>query len=297
VFAACDGLVFIASTGIAVRLCAPLLRDKTRDPAVVVVDDLGRYAISLLSGHLGGANALAANIADIIGAQPIITTASDGRGFEAVDLLAQRYNLAIDDLDEVKTITALMVAEQPIALVSDIPVTWHYPHRVEGDAAGWVYISSLAALPREQPSCLLRPRTLHVGVGCRRGTPAAAILAAIRAVFEAHNLAIESIAALASIDIKHDEGGLIEAAASLGLELRLYSKAEIQRVCDAAKMADGAAAQFAVSPFVQATLGVPGVCEPCACLSGGELIVKKTCRKAVTVAVARARALTDVRLV
>ncbi len=106
----------------------------------MVVDDLGRYAISLLSGHLGGANARTQEIAWILSSrllrQPPIA------GLEAVDLFAQRNHLGIEDLKEVKTITAMMVDEQPITLVSEIPVTWNYPYFVEQQAAGYVYVTS-----------------------------------------------------------------------------------------------------------------------------------------------------------
>lgn len=277
IFATCDGIVFIASTGIAVRLCAPFLQDKTHDPAIVLIDDLGRYAISLLSGHLGGANALAQEIAAILGAQPIITTASDGRGFEAVDLFAQRNHLIIENLKDVKTMTAMMVDEQPITLVSEISVTWNYPYFVEQQAVGYVYVTSQQMVICDRPHCILRPQNLHIGIGCRRGKPLEGILTAISQVFQSHNLSLKSIKILATIDIKQSEQGLVEASKTLNCPLQFYSKEEIQQVQQ----------RFAVSPLVQAKIGVTGVCEPCAFLSGGELIVGKTAINGVTIAVAK----------
>ncbi len=276
-FETCYGIVFLSSTGIAVRLSAPFLQDKAQDPAVVVVDDLGRYAISLVSGHLGGANALAQEIADILGCQPIITTASDGRGFEAVDLFAQRNHLVIDNLKDVKTISAMMVDKQPLTLVSDIPVTWNYPYLVQQDAAGYVYITSRETVDCEHPYCLLRPRSLNVGIGCRRGKSQKAILDAIRQVFHDHNLSLDSIKTLATVDIKHDEQGLIDAGKTLQCPLKCYSRDEIQQVQH----------RFAASPLVQSKIGISGVCEPCAYLAGGELIVDKTIIDGITIAVAR----------
>jgi cobalt-precorrin 5A hydrolase len=287
VFETFDGIVFIASTGIAVRLSAPFLQDKTRDPAVVVVDDLGRYAISLISGHLGGANALAEEIASFLGCQPIITTASDGRGFEAVDLFAQRNHLIIENPEDAKTITAMMVDEQPcsammvdeqpITLKSEIPVIWNYPYFVEQGTAGYVYITSQHSIVCDLPYCILRPRNLNVGIGCRRGKTHDEILAAIKQVFQVHNLSLKSIKALATVDIKRDEQGLIEAGDTLQRPIKCYTKEEIQQVQH----------RFAASAFVQSTIGISGVCEPCAYLAGGEIIVGKTVINGITIAVAK----------
>lgn len=277
IFETCDGIVFIASAGIAVRLCAPFLQDKTHDPAIVVVDDLGRYAISLLSGHLGGANALAQKIALILGAQPVITTASDARGFEAVDLFAQRNHLDIENLTDVKTITAMMVDEQPITLLSEISVTWNYPYLVEQQAVGYVYVTSQQTVNCDRPHCILRPKNLNVGIGCRRGKTQEDILQAIQQVFARHNLALKSIRVLATVDMKQEEQGLIEASKTLNCPLQCYSKEEIRQVQQ----------RFAASPLVQAKIGVTGVCEPCAFLAGGKLIVGKTAINGVTIAVAK----------
>lgn len=277
IFETCDGIVFIASTGIAVRLCVPFLQDKTHDPAIVVIDDLGRYAISLLSGHLGGANALAQKIAAILGAQPVITTASDARGLEAVDLFAQRNHLCIENLKDAKTITAMMVGEQPISVVSEIPLTWNYPYLVEQQAVGYVYVTSQQTVNCDQPHCILRPKSLNVGIGCRRGKTQEDILTALSQVFQSHNLSLKSIKALATVNIKRDEQGLIEASKTLNCPLAFYSKEKIQQVQQ----------RFAASPLVQVKIGVAGVCEPCACLAGGRLIVGKTVMNGVTIAVAK----------
>lgn len=118
-FASCDGLIFISSTGIAVRMIKDLIKDKTRDPAVLVIDDSGKFVIPILSGHIGGANELAKNIATIIEGQAVITTASDSRGFEAVDLFAQRCNYAIASMVDAKKVTAQMLNSAPILFCID----------------------------------------------------------------------------------------------------------------------------------------------------------------------------------
>lgn len=113
-----DALIFISSTGIAVRMIKDYIKDKTQDPAVLVIDDLGRFVISLLSGHLGGANALTERIAKLLGAVSVITTASDGRNIEAVDLFAQKNNYAILSMEDAKIITSLMVDGKTIGFYS-----------------------------------------------------------------------------------------------------------------------------------------------------------------------------------
>ncbi|EGC76826.1 cobalamin biosynthesis central domain-containing protein [Treponema denticola] len=124
-----DALIFISSTGIAVRMIKDYIKDKTQDPAVLVIDDLGRFVISLLSGHLGGANALTEKIAKLLGAVSVITTASDGRNIEAVDLFAQKNNYAILSMEDAKVITSLMVDGKAIGFCSeDKAPPINYPH-------------------------------------------------------------------------------------------------------------------------------------------------------------------------
>jgi cobalt-precorrin 5A hydrolase len=276
-FDRCDGLVFVSAAGIAVRLCAPLLRDKSRDPAIVVVDDLGRYAISLVSGHLGGANELARQVAAILGGQPIITTASDGRGFEAVDVFAKRHNLVIENMADAKTLTAMMVAGRPIQLIAELELTLNYEHLVETQPEGCVYVTARQQVDCEVPCCLLRPLNLVVGIGCRKGKTRDDVLSAIKTVFREQNLALASIKTLATVEDKQHEPGLIEACTMLGCSLTIFTRDDIRRVQH----------RFAASAFVQATLGITAVCEPCAALAGGQLIVGKTVVNGVTIAVAR----------
>ena len=114
-----DGLIFISATGIAIRLINPFIENKTKDPAVIVVDDLGRYAISLLSGHIGGANDLANYIAEKLNALPIITTASDSRGIESIDLIAKTNDYYMEDMNSITTITSMMVNGKKIGFYSE----------------------------------------------------------------------------------------------------------------------------------------------------------------------------------
>lgn len=271
------GIVFVCAVGIAVRLTAPYIKDKTCDPAVVVVDDMGRYAISLLSGHMGGANDFAQKIAGLIGAQAIITTASEGRGVESVDMFAKRCNLAIESMEDAKKITAIMVNGGVLRVVSEIREKINYNNISETGYEGCLCITSRETVSCRKPCCILRPKNLVVGVGCRRGKTRHEILNAIYTVFGSNNLSIKCIDSISSIDVKKDEEGLIQACKHLGCSFHTFSKEEIKSV----------QARFVKSPFVEDAVGVACVCEPCAYLAGGEIIVSKTPVDGITVAVGR----------
>lgn len=277
IFAEYRAIVFISAVGIAVRCSAPHLKDKTKDPAVVVVDDMGRFAVSLLSGHVGGANRLTERVAKLLDAQPVVTTASDSRGFEAVDLFAQKYGLEIESMASAKKLTALMVDNQPIRLIAPAQYRLNYAFRSDRSAKGAIVVSAEIRPNVPEPTCLLRPKVFHVGIGCRRGKSKKAILDAIELVFEKNGLAQKSIKTLSSITLKANEAGLLEAARELGAEMRFFGKKEIQ----------GVQALFPRSSFVESVTETASVCEPCAYLNGGELVVPKHAIGGVTVAVAR----------
>lgn len=272
-----DGIIFISSTGIAVRMIAPYITHKTIDPAIVVVDDLGKYSISLLSGHIGGANDLACEIAKVIEALPIITTASDGRGIDAVDIIAKRYGFFIEDMNSAKEITALMVEGKKIAVRSEVDIQINYPNICTEKADGFLIISSKNNVSDEKPYCILRPRNLNVGIGCRKGKTKEEILKAIKIVFEHSNLSIESIKNIGTVDVKKDEQGLIEACNELNRDLKIFFRPQIEEIQD----------KFKGSEFVLSNIGVTSVAEPCAYLLGGEIIVKKTAINGVTISISK----------
>lgn len=285
IFAEYDGIVFCAATGIAVRLSAPFLSDKRCDPAVVVIDDLRRYAISLISGHLGGANELTRELARLLGCQPIITTASDGRDIEALDLFARAHDLYVENWEEMKALTALMVAGRPIQFCSDLPLPLRYAHLTDDSPAGRVYVTAQVRVPRDLPTCLLHPKTLYVGIGCRKGVSQAALEIALQRVFERYNLSLRSIAQFATIQHKQHEPGLRALSHSLALPLTIFSAEAIRGVQN----------RFAASAFVESILGVTAVCEPCAYLAACaerdpaqvRLRVPKQAQDGITIAVAQ----------
>lgn len=271
------GIVFIGSTGIAVRLCAPFIIHKTVDPAVVVVDDLGKFSISLLSGHLGGANELAVKISEILDCQAIITTASDNRNIEAIDMFAKSNGLYIESMEAAKKITALMLEERPIKIDSEIKLNMKYSQINNEDYDGVVFVSSKQSISSSKPFCILRPRNIIVGMGCKRGKTKDEILQAIEEVFTKSNLSMKSIKSVATVDVKSDEQGIIEACRALGCPMQIFSRTEISKVEN----------RFAASDFVRSSIGVTSVCEPCAYLTGGEIIVHKTVINGITIALAK----------
>jgi cobalt-precorrin 5A hydrolase len=286
-------IVLIMACGIAVRLLAPLLQDKRTDPAVVVLDERARYAISLLSGHWGGANDLARLLCDVVGAEPVITTATDVNGMTAVDVFAREQGLNPEPFARVKDFNAAMLRGEQIAVFTADP------QRSPGDEGGLIFlpltrfhelggkysfralVTHLASFPGAGEADLyLRPPNLYVGLGCRRGTAAEHVVHCIREVLARANLAAGSLAGLASIDRKRDEPGLHQAAAILGLPLHFYSAEEIRAVPEPGEP----------SLFVYQNVGVGCVCEPTAMLAAGchRVLVRKQKMSGVTVAVAQA---------
>jgi cobalt-precorrin 5A hydrolase len=280
-----SGHVFIMATGIVVRVVAGLLVHKTEDPAVVVVDDRGRFAVSLLSGHIGGANRLAEQVAAIIGAQAVITTATDVNAVAAIDVLAVELGLKIENPPAIKTVN--------MALLTGAPVEVHDPFGILAgriSAAAAVSVHGLAAparvwvddrvSPAPPGALVLRPPTLVAGIGCNRNTSAEEIRGLLFGTLHESGLAAASLKRLASIDLKGDEPGLISLAQELGLILEFFGRKEIGAVQDAVPTPSAA---------VEKHIGVKSVCEAAAILAsrGGELIVPKRSSRNATVAIAR----------
>ena len=283
-----EGIVFISATGIAVRMISPYIIDKTVDPAVVVVDDLGRYSISLLSGHIGGGNRLCEIVGEILGAKPIITTASDGRNIEAVDIFAMRKGYVMENMEEVKKITSMMVNDKRIGYFSEMEGHIKYDNLVfiyglenikeyEDKLDGVLCISSIKQIDINIPHVILRPKNLNIGVGCKKGTSGKEIINAILDVLDKNNFSSNSIKSINTIEIKSDELGILEAASYFKCTRNIYTIEEIKMVEE----------KFEKSDFVKRNVGVYCVSEPCAYLSGGEIVVGKTKYNGITVAVSK----------
>lgn len=281
-FAQQEALVFVGACGIAVRAIAPYVKSKTTDPAVVVVDEKGQYAISLLSGHLGGANELTVEVADLLGSQPVITTATDIQGLFAVDQWAKGQNLSIEDMALAKEISALLLSGKDVGVVSDYPIEGSLPKQLVLLPQGplGILISLYEQKSEKRPfqkTLQLVPRVLTLGIGCKKGTSVTAIQDLLKKTLAENNLSFYGIKEICSIDLKKDEEGIRELATSLGIPFRVYKAEELKAV-------EG---DFTFSGFVREVTGVDNVCERAAVLgSGGRLLIKKQVLNGVTLAIA-----------
>lgn len=280
-FASCDALIFIGATGIAVRSIAPFVKSKKTDPAVIVLDEQGRHAISLLSGHIGGANALTLLVAELTGAEPVITTATDLNGKFAVDVFAARRDLYMDRMAYAKEIAAELVKGGRVGMQSAYPVFGKVPEEL--DMNGIPELGFSISIYKKDPferTLHLVPRLVTLGIGCKRGMDAGHIREAVDQVLEEHGIFRESIAGIASIDLKKEEPGILKLSDELGVPFITYtSKALLQAESD-----DG----FTESAFVSSVTGVGNVCERAALLGAGtrRLLVRKAACGGVTVAAA-----------
>ena len=272
-----EGLVFLGAAGIAVRSIAPHLRSKTTDPAVVVVDEAGQFAISLVSGHMGGANELARQVASCLDATPVVTTATDVNGKFAVDVFAVKNGLAIGSMRRAKEISAAILAGRPVGI--------HTAYALEGEAPpeltpGQVQEENveIGFRARYPGSLLLIPRQVYLGLGCRRGTTVQAIAHGVEAALSAHGIPRCAVVGAASIDLKACEPGLLTWAREARLPLTFYTAEALRR----------AQGEFSSSEFVKSVTGTDNVCERAAVLAagGGRILVKKQAANGVTVAAA-----------
>lgn len=278
-------LIFVGAVGIAVRSVAPFVKSKVTDPAVLDIDVGGNYVIPLLSGHIGGANILAAKLAEHLQAQPILTTATEVQHLFAVDEWAVRHGMELSSLKAAKDFAAALVDGQKLGMISDFPVRRPLPAGLQLVEKG---LSSLPKIglaislrPLNSPfteTLQLRPKILHLGLGCRAGTSAEAIESLVQPCLKKWRLSLSLAVGAASIDVKQHEAGLLTWAAQHHLPIRFYTAAELQAV----------PGKFTASAFVKKTVGVDNVCERAAVLdsSGGKLLWGKTCGGGVTLAVA-----------
>ena len=275
----CDGVVLFLATGAAVRLVAPLLEGKHRDPGVVTVDDAGNFAVALCGGHEGGANALAARVAETLGGTPVITTASDSVGFPALDSLGEKLGLRLERGSDLAAVGAALVSGEKVGLVTDArwplgPLPENVVPTDEREAPLILISDRLAETPR--PAVIYRPPSLVAGVGCSRGAGAHEILDLLRRALAEAGLTERSVAALASIDVKRDEAGLLEAAQKLEVPIRFH-RAEALSAMEAPNP----------SEVVREAVGTPSVAEAAVISSGAELVMEKRKSANATVAVGR----------
>ena len=287
--------VFVAATGIVVRAISPLLDSKDKDPAVVVMDQFGCFAVSLVSGHLGGANNLARLVAEITDGQPVITTATDCQNLQAIDVAARQAGLAVGNTRAIKAVNMAMIRSQPFALADP------------EDRLGWralpprnvtiVFVDDIGRKPADIPGVMvtwrtspdasekeevlrLHPKCLVAGMGCNSGTSAEEILDLLRNTFVRAGLELKSLACLTSTTRKQDEPGLNQAAQELGIPLICIEHDLLQAVTVPNP-----------STTVHTHMGVSSICEAAALIQSKSqaLLVEKTKSVNATLAVALER--------
>ena len=281
--------IFIGAAGIAVRYIAPFVKDKFTDSPVLVLDEKGEYVIPILSGHVGGAAALADEVAELLGAAAVHTTATDVQGKFAVDVFAKKNHLLLTDRSLAKEISAAVLEGERIALYieeTDCTVQGSVPDPVvlcaaRGEAERYrlrIVIAGRFAGDdgKKEGTLLLRPRNIIAGIGCRKGIGAELLENGLRDVLQANGLKPEQVRMLASIDLKKEEPALLALSGKYQIPFVTYSADELRRI----------PLVSAGSDFVKRVTGVDNVCERAAVLSceNGELIQKKCVREAMTAA-------------
>ena len=252
--------IFVAATGAVVRIIDGKFRSKDTDPAVITVDDHANFVISLLSGHLGGANEECERIADGIGAIPVITTASDVGGKIAVDIFSQKIKAKLEDLEGAKRVTSLIVNGEKVSL--------HLPKNIvthDENSAGAIIVSNRKNIEISK----VIPQNIFIGIGCKRGTAKEHIVEKLKYAMDKQNLELSSIKMAASAWVKSDETGLLEAMKELNIPIKFFEKEEILKLEDLIEEK---------SEYVKKTIGVYGVSEPCAFLASsgkGAFLAKK----------------------
>ncbi|MFI6462307.1 precorrin-3B C(17)-methyltransferase [Streptomyces sp. NPDC050528] len=255
-FAECEQLVCFLATGAVVRLIAPLLGDKRTDPGVVCVDEGGRYAVSLVGGHGGGANELAVEVGELLAAQPVVTTATDAVGVPGLDTLGFPVE------GDVARVSRALLDGEPVAL--DAELAWPLPPLNVSDQGSYVIRVTDRAVEPGEREVVLRPPSLVVGVGASKGAPVDEVLGLVESAVRDAGLSLASLARLATVDAKSDEPGIVEAARRLGVPLVTYS---------AEKLAAVEVPNPSDAPL--AAVGTPSVAEAAALVGGGELLVPK----------------------
>ncbi len=271
-------IVFVGAVGIAVRAIAPLIAHKTTDPAVLVVDELGKFVIPILSGHIGGANDFADKLARILGAVPVITTATDLNHVFSVDSFAVKNNYEIKNTEHIKTISGQLLNRHEVGLCTDFEILGDLPKNIILKQSGKVgiYISSKRDYPFEKTLHLM-PKKFHFGIGARKNTEELDLEEFFLRTLIEYNIPMECVGSISSIDLKKDEKAILSLADKYHIQFITYSKDELGKYDS----------RFSQSDFVKSITGVGNVCETSAFLSSkmGNLVCKKKRLNGMTIAV------------
>ena len=275
VFDYSDIIIFICACGIAVRSIAPFIKSKQTDPAVLVIDDNGKFVVSLLSGHIGGANSFTREIAHMISAEPVVTTATDIGGKFSPDSFAKANDLIITDMNAAKLIASAVLDNEKIGFISEYGFEI-LPDELEENQIHrcGIYIGTDDKKPFEVTLKLI-PKNVVLGIGCKKNTPLEVIEKTVRDALENNNIPFERVCSVVTIDIKSDEKGLLDLCEKYTWDFSTYSSEELMSI-------DG---DFTSSDFVKSITGADNICErSCAIHTENGLIFKKYAENGVTVA-------------
>lgn len=279
-----DALIFVGAAGIAVRAVGPLAKDKRKDAAVLVIDEKGKYCIPILSGHIGGANALAKRISKAFSMEAVLTTATDVENMWAVDVFAVNNGLDIEDMKKAKNISARLLRGERLTYQLDagVQILGKCPKELSTTFSASqtpqdIYSGIYQSMHRKETLCLI-PKVVVLGIGCKKGTPFSAIEQTVNEAILNADVCKEAICAVASIDLKAEEEGIRAYCEKYRLPFLTYSAEELMSV----------SGDFTASDFVKKTTGVDNVCERSAVCGafGGRCISKKYARRGVTAAFA-----------
>lgn len=261
-----NDLLFIGAVGIAVRMIAPFIKDKYTDPAILCMDENGRYVIPLLSGHVGGAVELAKSIAECIGAQPVITTATDVQSKFAVDVFTRQRHLAITDRNLAKNISAAVLEGKQIGFYAETDCeSWLADPgalqrfeelricREYGELRQYEYGIAVVQKPGKKEANILYlvRQNIVVGIGCRKGTPRSVLEQGVTEALAEHNMGWQQIGAVVSIDLKAEEPALVEMCREHRLPFLTYPAEKLKEAGPVSSR----------SEFVEQVTGVDNVCE------------------------------------
>lgn len=272
-------LIFIMAAGIVVRTIAPLIKNKKTDPAAVVLDEKGKFAISLLSGHIGGANDIAKQIADFLGGEAVITTASDVNNMPSIDLWAKENNLVIENPKLLPQVGTRLINTNKLQVYTDIEIPMPAVFlRIKNPDDADVLITNKNLKRKIQNSKLiLRPQNLIIGIGCNSGTAADEIEDAVKGALSKNKLSFLSVQSIATIDKKGAEPGLLSFAGKYNLKINTFTPEELNSVSNVEK-----------SEVAFKATGANAVAEPAAMLASGadKLLVRKQKIGNATIAIA-----------
>ena len=278
-FEKADAIIFIGALGICVRHIAPYLRSKDKDPAVIDIDEIARFTIPVSSGHIGGGNELALKIADFLESTPVITTATDLHGLFAVDVFAVKNNLSIQRLYLAKEASSRILHDDYIGFVSRNGYEGKLPKGLTESEKGefGICISTEQDDKPFDSTLLLVPKDISIGIGCKKDTDPKKLSDYVKEMLKKEGIYKLRVGAISSIDIKSEEKAILDLAEEYGVKPRFYTSDELMSL-------EG---EFSKSEFVRSVTSVDCVCERSAVYSGGELILKKTAKDGMTIALAK----------